>query len=144
MGLSGAKRDGNPFSPMSESVSRRDAASRNPSSILVGTSYCPPSESPDSTRLLGPIWTASGLTLQEGVRLYCGDHWRSGWITATGETFAIIKTREGVSRCSDRRNLLVGEEEARLFKNAQARFKRQRQAVLNSVGTCQEEEENHG
>ena len=98
-----------------------------------------PSESPDSVRLLGPVWTASGLTLQEGCRIYVGNGWSSGTVTATGVDFALVRTTKGISCCRDRRNLQTMEE-ARQFKNAQARFKRQRQSVLNQLCTAQEEE----
>jgi hypothetical protein len=91
-----------------------------------------PTESPDSVRLLGPVWTTSGLTIQERCRLYCGDHWASGTITATGVGFALVCTTKGVTCCRDRRNLQTMEE-ARQFKNAQARFKR-----------AQSEGESHG
>ena len=136
-GLSGAKRDGNPFSPMTTQLSLAGTKVGNPSSGVVQPFYTPPIESPDSVRLLASIWTASGLTLQAPCRLYCGNHWRSGTITATGEAFALIQTKEGQARCSDRRNLLTAEE-ARQFKNAQARFKRQRQAVLSRLETALE------
>ena len=80
-------------------------------------------ESPDSIRLLGPLWTSSGLTLQAPCRLYAGDHWRSGTITATGITFALVSTPAGVVRCSDRRNLLTSTEAAD-FKRQTAAFRR--------------------
>jgi hypothetical protein len=101
-----------------------------------------PTESPDSARLLGPIWTASGLTLQEGCRVYCGDHWSSGTITATGVDFALVRTTKGTSCCRDRRNLQTLEE-ARQFQNAKARFKRQRQSVLSRLGIALGEEESN-
>jgi hypothetical protein len=101
-----------------------------------------PSESPDSVRLLGPIWTASGLTIQAGCRFYCGDHWSSGTITATGVDFALVRTAKGISCCSDRRNIQTMEE-ARQFNNAQSRFKRHRQAVLSSLGMALGEEESN-
>jgi hypothetical protein len=90
-----------------------------------------PTESPDSERLLGLIWTPSGLALNAPCRLYCGDRWRAGTITATGETSALVATSAGLARCSDRRNLL-NEEEARVFKNSRASWKRQRAAAHRS------------
>lgn len=118
---------------MTDALLRVGAISGNPldSSILSACSKEPPAETPDSERLLGPVWTPSGLTLNAPCRLYCGDRWRSGWITATGETSALVTTSAGVARCTDRRNLL-NEEEARLFKNSQARWKRQRAAAHRS------------
>ena len=80
-------------------------------------------ESPDSKRLLGPLWTASGLTIQEGCRVYAGSHWRSGTVTATGSTFALVRTSAGLERCADRRNLQT-KEEAEAFKSATAKFRR--------------------
>ena len=80
-------------------------------------------ESPDSKRLLGPLWTASGLTIQEGCRLYAGSHWRAGTVTATGATFAMVRTSAGLERCSDRRNLQT-KEEAEAFKSATSGFRR--------------------
>lgn len=115
------------------------SAARNHASGVVQTFYTVPSESPDSERLSGPVWCGSGLTLQGGCRLYCGDHWRAGTITATGIDFALVRTKEGTSRCTDRRNLQTTEE-ARLFKNAQARFRRQRDAVLSRLETALDEE----
>jgi hypothetical protein len=90
-----------------------------------------PTESPDSERLLGLIWTPSGLALNAPCRLYCGDRWRAGTITATGETSALVATSAGLARCSDRRNLL-NEEEARVFKNSRASWKRKRAAAHRS------------
>lgn len=118
-------------------LSRRGAPSGNPASIVEHLFYMPPLESPDSVRLSGLLWTASGLTLQGKCRLYCGDHWRTGTITATGEAFALVRTKEGTSKITDRRNLQTSEE-ARLFKNAQARFKREK--VLSTLGTAPDEE----
>jgi hypothetical protein len=69
------------------------------------------------------LWTASGLTLQAPCRIYAGDRWRSGKIAATGETFATIRTAEGLERCCDRRNLQT-EEEAKAFKRQTASFRR--------------------
>jgi len=97
--------------------------------ILAASSYAPPSESPDSIRLLGPLWTASGLTLQEPCRLYAGDHWRTGSLVATGETFALVKTSAGLERCEDRRNLQTSDE-ALLFKRHQTKWRRERKAAL--------------
>lgn len=95
------------------------AASGNPDrSILQNLT-----ESPDSRRLLAPLWSSSGLSLQGDCRLYCGDQWRSGTITATGETFALVSISAGPVRCCDRRNLLVGEEVV-LFKRETAAFRR--------------------
>lgn len=95
------------------------AAIGNPAPSILST----PTESPDSRRLLGPLWCSSGITLQAGCRVYCGDHWASGTIAATGSTFALVKTAAGVERCSDRRNLLT-EGEAVLFKLETAAFRR--------------------
>ena len=128
---------------MTKPLSLGDASSGNPSPIVVQAYYEPPTESPDSIRLLGPLWTASGLTLQAKCRLYCGDHWSTGIIAATGEVFALVHTKDGTSKVTDRRNLQTTEE-ARLFKNAQARFKRQREKVLSSLGTAPEQEASHG
>ena len=97
--------------------------SGNPASILTNTEAAWLSESPDSIRLLGPLWTASGLTLQSPCRLYAGDHWRSGTITATGATFALVNTATGTVRCCDRRNLQT-KDEAVLFKRKTAAFRR--------------------
>jgi len=97
--------------------------SGNPASILTSPDAAWLSESPDSVRLLGPHWTCSGLTLQAPCRLYAGDHWRSGTITATGITFALVSTSAGLERCSDRRNL-QSMEEADLFKKETAAFRR--------------------
>lgn len=97
--------------------------SGNPASILTSPDPEWLSESPDSVRLLGPLWTASGLTLQSPCRLYAGDHWRSGRVIATGSTFALVSTPAGPIRCTDRRNLLVAEE-AVLFKRQTAAFRR--------------------
>jgi hypothetical protein len=80
-------------------------------------------QSPDSIRLLGPLWTSSGLTLQAPCRIYAGDCWRSGKVTATGETFATIRTSAGLERCCDRRNLQT-EEEAKAFKRQTVSFRR--------------------
>lgn len=85
--------------------------------------WVPLSESPDSQRLLGPVWTASGLTIQGGCRVFAGSHWRSGTVTATGATFAMVRTSAGLERCADRRNLLT-EAEAAVFKSATAKFRR--------------------
>jgi len=90
---------------------------------IASGDWTPLTESPDSQRLLGPVWTASGLTLQGGCRLFAGDHWRSGTITATGDSFAMVRTSAGHERCSDRRNLLT-EAEAAIFKTATTRFRR--------------------
>ena len=95
------------------------AASGNPDPTILPNL----AESPDSHRLLGPLWTASGLTLQGSCRLYCGESWRSGTITATGSTFALVATSAGLARCSDRRNILT-EDEAVLFKRQTAAFRR--------------------
>ncbi len=101
-----------------------------------------PTEGPNSARLLGPIWTASGLTIQAGCRIYCGDHWSHGVIAATGVDFALVRTPKGISCCRDRRNLQTLEE-SRQFKNAQSRFKRQCQAVLSHLGMVPGEEESN-
>ena len=93
-------------------------------------------QSPDSTRLLGPIWTASGLTLQAPCRLYVGNQWRSGYITATGSTFAIVATSTGSVRCEDRRNLQNSE--------AAADFKRQRSRFLRILQKRQEGGQSNG
>jgi len=89
----------------------------------ASSDWTPLTESPDSQRLLGPVWTASGLTIQEPCRVYAGNHWRSGTVTATGVTFAVIKTSAGLEKCADRRNLL-SETEAAAFKSATAKFRR--------------------
>ncbi len=123
-------------------LSREGAISGNPTLSVVHPFYTPPTESPDSVRLSGLLWTASGLTLQGKCRLYCGDHWSTGTITATGEAFALVRTKEGTSKITDRRNLQTTEE-ARLFKNAQARFKREREKVLSGLGTAPEAEKGH-
>ena len=80
-------------------------------------------ESPDSIRLLGPTWTASGLTIQANCRIYSGSHWRSGTITATGIDHALVRTSAGLERCFDRRNLQT-HDEAVAFKSATAKFRR--------------------
>ena len=95
------------------------AASGNPDPTILPNL----AESPDSHRLLGPLWTASGLTLQAPCRLYAGECWRSGLIVATGSTSAMIRTAGGLERCTDRRNLLT-EDEAVLFKKEAAAFRR--------------------
>jgi hypothetical protein len=95
------------------------AASGNPDPAILPNL----TQSPDSIRLLGPLWTPSGLTLQAPCRIYAGDHWRSGKIAATGETFATIRTAEGLERCCDRRSLQT-EEEAKVFKKEMAAFRR--------------------
>lgn len=141
--FSGGRKSGHrtpliPFA-MTRTSCRANANSRNCTLGVVQTFYTVPSESPDSERLSGPVWCGSGLTLQGRCRLYCGDHWRSGTITATGIDYALIRTKEGTSRCTDRRNLQTTEE-ARLFKNAQARFRRQRDAVLSRLETALDEE----
>ena len=97
--------------------------SGNPSHILTGSEGAWLSESPDSERLLGPLWASSGLTLQASVRIYSGDCWRSGKITATGETSAMVRTPGGLERCTDRRNLQT-KEEADVFKKETAAFRR--------------------
>lgn len=97
--------------------------SGNPASILTSPDVAWLSESPDSIRLLGPLWTASGLTLQAPCRIYSGDCWRSGTITATGCSWAIVRSSAGLERCSDRRNL-QSKEEAELFKKQTAAFRR--------------------
>jgi len=102
--------------------------------ILTAGEYTPPTESPDSERLLGPLWTCSGLTLNAPCRLYCGDRWRSAVLVATGltdqgEGFALVRTAKGSALCTDRRNLQTIEE-ARLFKNHQKRWRNQRKAAL--------------
>ena len=124
---------------MTKPLSLGDASSGNPTLSVGHLFYTPPLESPDSVRLSGLLWTASGLTLQGKCRLYCGDHWRAGTVTATGEAFALVRTKEGTSKITDRRNLQTTEE-ARLFKNAQARFKREREKVLSTLGTAPDEE----
>jgi hypothetical protein len=125
---------------MTDALSPRGAISGNPlaCSILTASNKEAPTETPDSERLLGPVWTPSGLALNAPCRLYCGDRWRSGRITATGETSALVATSAGLARCSDRRNLL-NEEEARLFRNSQTRWRRQRAAAHRS-----EEGQTHG
>jgi hypothetical protein len=95
------------------------AASGNPDPTILPNL----AESPDSIRLLGPWWTTSGLTLQEPCRIYSGDCWRSGTITATGETWALVRSSAGLEKCSDRRNLQT-EGEAVLFKKQTAAFRR--------------------
>jgi len=69
------------------------------------------------------VWTASGLTIQGGCRLFVGDHWRSGTITATGVSSAMVRTSAGLEKCADRRNLQTTEEAA-AFKSATAKFRR--------------------
>ena len=105
----------------------RCAATQPPSTSIkpqtASSDWAPLTESPDSQRLLGPVWTASGLTLQEPCRLYAGNHWRSGTVTATGVSSAMVRTSAGLERCSDRRNLLT-EAEAAAFKSATAKFRR--------------------
>lgn len=95
------------------------AATGNPDRSILPN----PTESPDSRRLLGPLWNPSGLSLQGDCRLYCGDRWRTGAIAATGETFALVSTSAGMVRCCDRR-LLQTKEEAVLFKRETAAFRR--------------------
>ena len=85
--------------------------------------WIPLTESPDSQRLLGPVWTASGLTLQAPCRVYAGNYWRSGTVTATGVTSAMVRTSAGLEKCADRRNLQTTEEAA-AFKSATAKFRR--------------------
>jgi hypothetical protein len=62
------------------------------------------------------------LTLQAPCRIYSGDCWRSGTITATGISFALVSTSAGLERCSDRR-CLQSMEEADLFKKQTAAFR---------------------
>ena len=115
---------------MTHALSRTIDPNGNPvPSILTASSYEPPSESPDSIRLLGPLWTASGLTLQEPCRVYAGDHWNTGRLVATGETCALVKTSAGLARCEDRRNLQTSDE-ALLFKRHQTQWRRERKAAL--------------
>ena len=102
-----------PAQPLSTSLRPQTASS----------DWIPLTESPDSQRLLGPVWTASGLTIQEGCRVFAGNHWRSGTVTATGATFALVLTAAGLERCADRRNLQT-KEEAEAFKSATSRFRR--------------------
>ena len=90
---------------------------------IASSDWIPLTESPDSQRLLGPVWTASGLTLQEPCRVYGGNHWRSGTITATGVSSAMVRTAIGLEKCADRRNLQTTEEAA-AFKSATAKFRR--------------------
>ena len=97
--------------------------SGNPSHSLTNTEADWLSASPDANRLLGPLWTASGLTLQAPCRLYAGESWRSGLIVATGSTSAMIRTAGGLERCTDRRNLQTMEE-AEAFKRETAAFRR--------------------
>ena len=108
---------------MTKPLCATPTGSGNPASILTSPEAAWLSESPDSVRLLGPQWTCSGLTLQSACRLYVGDHWRSGTITATGETWALVRSSAGLERCSDRRNLQT-KEEAVLFKKQTAAFRR--------------------
>ena len=108
---------------MTNPVCATPKGSGNHRSILAPTEAARLSESPDSNRLLGPLWTSSGLTLQAPCRLYAGDHWRSGTITATGETWALVRSSAGLERCSDRRCLQT-KEEAEFFKRQMAAFRR--------------------
>jgi hypothetical protein len=54
----------------------------------------------------------------------------------------LVRTKEGTSKITDRRNLQTTEE-ARLFKNAQARFKRDREKVLSRLEAAPDEEKGH-
>jgi hypothetical protein len=63
------------------------------------------------------------LTLQAPCRVYAGDCWRSATITATGETWALVRSSAGLEKCTDRRNLQT-KEEAALFKKQTAAFRR--------------------
>jgi hypothetical protein len=108
---------------MTEPLGATPTGSGNPAFILTSQAAPWLTESPDSIRLLGPVWTCSGLTLQAPCRLYARNHWRSGTIAATGETFALIRTSAGLERTEDRRNLQT-EAEAVLFKKETAAFRR--------------------
>jgi hypothetical protein len=108
---------------MTEQLCAIPSGSGNHLSILTPTEAAWLSESPDSIRLLAPWWTSSGLTLQAPCRVYSGDCWRSGRVTATGITFALVSTSAGLERCTDRRNLQT-KEEAVLFKKQTAAFRR--------------------
>jgi hypothetical protein len=108
---------------MTQQLCAIPSGSGNHLSILAPSGASWLTESPDSIRLLGPWWTSSGLTLRAPCRLYAGDHWRSGTITATGETWALVRSSAGLEKCSDRRNLQT-EGEAVLFKKQTAAFRR--------------------
>lgn len=111
------------FDQMTDPLCATPMGSGNPASILTSPEAAWLTESPDSVRLLGPLWTASGITISGACQVFSGDHWRSGTITATGSTFAFVSTPAGVVRCSDRRNLLTSTESAD-FKRRSAAFRR--------------------
>ena len=112
---------------MTSTLCRQGTPSGNPVPSLVHT-YQPPSSSPDSERLDGPVWTASGLTIHAPCRLYMGNGWAAAIIVATGLSDALLRTRYGLRRCTDRRNILNADE-ATAFSKARARFKRERAAA---------------
>ena len=108
---------------MTQQLCAIPSGSGNHLSILAPSGAAWLTESPDSNRLLGPWWTSSGLTLQAPCRVYSGDCWRSGTVTATGETWALVRSSAGLEKCCDRRNLQT-KEEAVLFKKETAAFRR--------------------
>ena len=65
---------------------------------------------PDAIRLQRSV-TPSGMPLGSHARLFVGDGWRQGIITATGITWVQISMhRHGNTTAYDRRNILLDHE----------------------------------
>lgn len=65
---------------------------------------------PDAIRLQGGI-TPSGMPLGSHARLFVGDGWRQGTITATGVAWVQFSMqRHGTTTAYDRRNILLADE----------------------------------
>ncbi len=80
--------------------------------------------SPDASRLAGPLWCSSGITIGTTASAYVGDGWRSGRVVATGVSWAAVATtRYGTHTVRDRRNLLPAAEASR-YKLALAKWRR--------------------
>ena len=91
---------------------------------------------PDAVRLMGGV-IPSGLPLGGHARLFVGDGWRQGTITATGTTWVEFSMqRHGTTTAYDRRNILLDHEwasyEAACRKWQRDQKKRQQQEEAGS------------
>lgn len=86
---------------------------------------------PDAIRLQRGI-TPSGMPLGTHARLFVGDGWRQGTITATGVAWVQFSMqRHGTTTAYDRRNILL-DDEWKAYEAACRKWRRDHQQLLEA------------
>lgn len=86
---------------------------------------------PDAIRLQRGI-TPTGMPLGTHARLFVGDGWRQGTITATGTTWVQFSMqRHGTTTAYDRRNILLAHE-WKAYEAACRKWRRDHQQLLEA------------